>query len=100
MSTLSEIISAGVGDDSAANNAIRTNQLDVLVLNRTLGISLSISLDVTQVTNVSVLVLGSTMLLSVRVEVRTGRSASVGVVTESVDVKAALGIGVMASNVP
>lgn len=102
----------------------------MLVLNATLGVALGIGLDVAQVTNVAGLVRGSTVGLVVRVDweigdvslytvgrfysgsgragflgpgiltVRAGRRAAVGVVTEGVDVEAALGVGVVASDIP
>jgi hypothetical protein len=82
-----------------------------------LSIALSVGLEITQVTNVALLVLGSTVGLVVgvdwqvsassmsisnrlRLTVRSSRCASVGVVTEGVDVHATLGIGVVASDVP
>lgn len=84
--TLAEIIGAGMDNDSAlsdesatilspkmgilsyANDALGTNELDVLVAHGTLGIALAIGLDVAQVTDVTGLVGGSTVRLSVGVD--------------------------------
>jgi hypothetical protein len=51
-----------------ANDAVRSNELDVRVLHGTLGVTLAIGLDVAQVTNVSGFVAGSTVSLAVRVD--------------------------------
>merc|ERR1712159_327700 len=76
---LAEVVSAGVHDNSAADNAVRSDDLDQLVSDRALGIALAISVNVAQVTNVARLVRGGTVGLVVRVEVRTGAGAAVGV---------------------
>lgn len=95
VSTLAKIIGAGVDNNSTlynklacnflfqqdsidlfiwicgltyANNRLRANQLDVLVLDRALGVTLGISSDVAKVTNVAVLVGGSTVGLVVGVD--------------------------------
>lgn len=106
----------------------------MLVLDRALGVALGISGDVSQVTNVAVLIGGSTVGLVVGVDwkpgsqqgrttcgepssgvaarrsgnpeqksgltVRTGRGATVGIVTKGVDVHAALRTSIVASDVP
>lgn len=109
-------------DDSAADDALGTDQLDQLVGGGADGVALAISLDVAKVTNVAVLVGGSTVTLAVRVDcalpsvsapsrsgidvvsgiltVRAGGGAAVGVVTEGVDVHATLSVGVVAADVP
>lgn len=87
-------------DDGAADDALGTDQLDQLVGGGADGVALAISLDVAKVTNVAVLVGGSTVTLAVRVEVRAGGGAAVGVVTEGVDVHATLSVGVVAADVP
>lgn len=47
-----------------AQNALGTDQLDKLVLNGAVGVALSISLEVTKVTNVTVGISGSTVGLA------------------------------------
>lgn len=74
-----------------AENALLANQFDMLVLDRSLSISLRICLEVAQVTDVSVLIFWGTVLLAVWVEVRSSACAAVGVITELVDVHATLG---------
>jgi hypothetical protein len=50
------------------NNALRANQLDMLVRDASLGVTLAIGLEVAQVTNVALFVLGSTVGLVVGVD--------------------------------
>lgn len=60
-----------------ANDGLRADQLDMLVLNATLGVALAIGLDVAQVTNVAGLIGGSTVGLVVRVDCNSARSAHI-----------------------
>lgn len=84
VATLAEVISASVDDQSAlfnvrddhnvdryttggrtyAKNALSTNQLHKLVLLGANGVTLGISLEVTQVTDVTLLILGATVGLA------------------------------------
>lgn len=91
--TLAEIVGAGVDNNSAlnmsrvvskicpprnitetgvsyANDAVGTNQLDKLVGDGALGIALTISLDVAEVTNVTGLIRGRTVSLVEGVDCR------------------------------
>jgi hypothetical protein len=68
VSALAKVVSAGVHNDGAANNALGANQLDQLVSDAALGIALAVSLEVTQVTDVALVVLGSTVGLVVGVD--------------------------------
>lgn len=97
---LAEVVGAGVDNDGSADDAMGANQLDKGVGDRALGISLAIGLQVSEVSNVTSLVRGSTMGLVVRVEVRASGSASVGVITEGVDVESSFGVGIVTSDVP
>lgn len=106
-------------DESTAENALGTDQLDQLVGLGASSVSLGIRLEVAKVTDVTVGVGGSTVGLAVWVDygrlvrdtdidlitrvghtVGTGGGAAVGVVTELVDVEATLGVGVVAGDVP
>ena len=98
--TLAEIVGAGVDNDGSTDDAVRANQLDKRVGDRALSISLAIGLQVSEVSNVTGLVRGSTVGLVVRVEVRTSGSASVGVITEGVDVESSFGVGIVTGDVP
>ena len=120
MSALAQVVGSGVDDNGAlvtvlafqlakstkqvgetyADDALRANQLDELVCDASLRVTLTVGLEVTQVTNVALLILGSTVGLVVGVEMGTGRCAAVCVVAESVDVHAALSVGVVAGDVP
>jgi len=68
---LAEIINAGVDDDSSANDALRSNELDKLVCDRSYSVALSVGLDVSQVTDVTLLISRGTVGLGEWVEVRT-----------------------------
>jgi len=89
-----------VDDNSTADNALWTDQLNKLVLDRALAIALSIGLEVAKVTNVTDLVGRGTVCLAMGVEMRPRRCATVCVVTELVDVHATLSIGIVAGDVP
>lgn len=100
VTTTAEVISASVDDKGTAQNALGTNQLDKLVLHVAGRVTLSIGLEVAQVTNVTVGISGSTVGLAVGVEVGASRGAAVGVVTELVNVESTLSVGVVAGDVP
>ena len=100
VSALAEVISSSVDDNGTANDALGADQLDQLVCDTSLRIALTISLEVAQVTDVALLVLGGTVLLVVGVEMGAGRCAAVCVVTEGVDVHTTLSVGVVAGDVP
>jgi hypothetical protein len=65
---LAKVVGAGVDDDSAAENALGTDQLDELVRDAALGVALSVGLEVAKVTDVALAVGGSTVGLVVRVD--------------------------------
>ena len=114
MAAPSEIVGARVDDNSSlqkacqnpfattiivairthSQNAVGPNQLNDVVLHAALGDSVGIRLDVAQVAGVPDVVRGRAVGLAVRVEVRAGRGAAVGVVAKLVDVHAALGVGI------
>lgn len=100
MATLTQVIGAIVNNDRSADNRVLTKQLHQSVLLGTLGNTLGIGDDVSQVTDVSVVVLWSTVGLGKRVEVGTSGSASVGVVTKSVNVESSQGVGVITGDLP
>ena len=107
-----------------ANHALGADELDEAVGHAALGVALGIRLDVAEVTNVAVLVARGAVRLAVGVDcgraqllrtsgngwnasrtvrahtMRAGRGAAVGVVAKGVDVHAALGIGIVAAQVP
>lgn len=78
-----------------ANDRVLAEQLDKGVLLGTLGNTIGVGGDVTQVTDVTVVVFGSTVFLTKGVEMGTSRGATVGVVTKSVDVEPSQSIGVI-----
>lgn len=57
-------------NNGAAENALRTNQLDELVSDGALSIALAVGLEVAQVTNVTLRVRWSTVSLAVWVDYR------------------------------
>lgn len=100
MSTLAQVVSAVVHNNRSANDAVWSKQLHQDILLSTLGNTGGVSGDVTQVSNVSVVILWSTVLLTEWVEVRTSRSTSVGVVTKSVDVETSQSGGIVTGDFP
>jgi hypothetical protein len=54
--------------DTYANNGVGANQLDLGVLDGALGVTLSIGVDVAEITNVTGLIGGSTVGLAVGVD--------------------------------
>lgn len=100
MATLTQVIGTVVHNNRSTDNGVLTEQLDKGVLLGTLGNTSRIGGDVTQVTNVSGVVLWGTVVLAEWVEVRTSRSTTVGVVTKSVDVETSQSVWLIASDVP
>ena len=86
MTTLAQIILTTVDNNGSAENRVLAKERNESVGLGTLGNTLSVGLDVTEVTNVADLILRSTVGLAKGVEVGASRSATVGVVTELVDV--------------
>lgn len=84
----------------SSKNGIFSQQFDQQVLLGSFSHTLGVGGDVTQVTNVSGVVLRSTVSLLEGVEVRTSRGAPVGVVTKLVDVETSQGIGVVTGDFP
>lgn len=74
------------------------DQLDKAVLDSSLGDTVGVGSDVSEITDVADLVVGSTVGLSEGVEVGAGGRATVGVVAKLVDVHSALGVGVLVLN--
>lgn len=108
-------------DNGAAENALGADQLDKLVRDRALGVTLAVSLEVAKVTDVTLRVRRGSVGLAVRVDyanqscvliihlfsimgcvltVRAGRGAAVGVVAVGVNVHTALSVGIVAGDVP
>ena len=68
MATLAEVVSAGVHDDGTAEDALWANKLDELVRHGTLGVALTIGLEVAKVTDVALAVGRCAVLLAVGVD--------------------------------
>jgi len=68
VASLSEIVGASVDDNGAAENAVWTDQLDELVSDGALSVALTVGLEVAQVTNVTLGVGWSAVLLAVWVD--------------------------------
>ena len=68
MSTLAEVVSSSVNDNSAANDALGANQLDQLVCGAALSVALAVGLEVAQVTDVALVVFGRAVRLVVGVD--------------------------------
>ena len=68
MATLAEVVGASVYDDGATQHALRPDQLDKLVADGALGVALAVGLEVAQVADVAIAVLGCAVLLAVGVD--------------------------------
>lgn len=99
VSALAQVIRAGMHDDRPAQDALRSDQLDQLVRDGPLGVALAVGFEVAEVADVAFAVGGGAVGFGERVEVGSSACAAVGVVTELVDVHAALGRGVVAADV-
>lgn len=71
VTTTAKVVSTGVDDEGTAENALSTEQLHELVFLGANGVTLSVGLEVAQVTNVTLGVLGSTVGLAVGVDCST-----------------------------
>lgn len=127
VSALAQIVRASVHDDSPTQHALGTDQLDLLVRDGALRVALAVRLEVAEVADVAFAVRGGAVGLRERVDwvaekavsagrrlriessmgggeggvltVRSSACAAIGVVTELVDVHAALGRGIVARDV-
>lgn len=63
VATLAKVVGAGVDDHSAADDALRADQLDELVRLRALCVALAVSLEVPEVSDVAVAVLWCAVFL-------------------------------------
>ena len=68
VSALAEVVSSSVNDNGATNDALGANQLDQLVRGAALSVALAIGLEVTQVTDVALVVFGRAVRLVVGVD--------------------------------
>ena len=100
MAALTQVISAVVNHDRSTEHRLGAKQLDEQVLLGTFGNTLGVRDNVSQVTNVSLVVLWGAVVLGERVEVGAGGSAAVGVVTKGVDVETSQGVGIVSGDLP
>lgn len=100
LASLTVVIGTVVHNNRSAKNAVGTNQLHPGILLGSLSNTVRVGGDVSQVSNVSLVVLGSTVLVAKWVEMRASRSTTVGVVTKSVDVETSQGIWIVTSDLP
>ena len=68
VAALAEVVSAGMHNNGASEDALRADQLDELVAHRTLCVALAIGLEVAQVADVAVAVVGRAVLLAVGID--------------------------------
>lgn len=93
VSTLAKIIGIGVHDNGASDDAVGAEERNLGVGDFDLGGAVAGGLNVAQIAQVTILVDGSAMLLAIRIEVRSGRHAAIGVVTELVHVESVQTLG-------
>lgn len=70
MAALAKVVGASMDDDRSTDNALGPNQLDQLIGDGTLGISLAVRLEITQVAHVADIVGGSAVFLAEWVDCR------------------------------
>jgi len=87
VTTLAQIINISVDHEGAADNREITRQLNQLISDRALSDSISVGLDIAQITDMSLLIALSTMGLTVGVVVGTSAHATIGKVSKLMDVK-------------
>lgn len=100
MAALAQVIGGIVNDNGSTDDGVLTEQLDQVVLLGALGNTVGVGGDVTQVTDVSLVVLWGTVVLTGRVEVRTSGSTTVGVVTKGVDVETSQSVSAVTGDLP
>jgi len=85
---LSQVIDIFVDDEGSSNNVCNAGlKRDERVLNTDTSYSIRTSLNVSKVTDVPFVMLRTSMFLSMRIEVRTGRCASIGSITKFVNME-------------
>jgi hypothetical protein len=92
--SLAQVIGTSVNDDGSTDDGVRADERKVRVADLNLGNTGGVGLEITQVTDVPDFSSSVTVGGTGRVEVRTSGGATVGVVTELVDVETSLGVGV------
>lgn len=84
----SQVVHVGVHHQRAADNVVRAAQLDLLVDQLHLADAVGARLNVAQVADVARLRRGTAVRLALRIEMRSGGNAAVGVVAKLVHVEA------------
>lgn len=100
LASLTVVVGTVVHNNRSTKNAVGTNQLHPGILLGTLGNTVRVSRNVTQISNVSLVILRGTVVVTKWVEVRTSGSTTVGVVTKSVNVETSQGIWIVTSDLP
>lgn len=98
--TFTVIIGTSVDDNRSTEDWVFTNQFDKQVLLGTFGNTLGVGWDITQVTDVSLVIFWCTVCFAEWVKVRTSRGTTVGVVTKGVDVETSQCVWVVTFNFP
>jgi len=98
--TFSEIVSVGMDHDTASDNSEFTLELDQMVFESSLGVTLSIDYDVSHITYVSVFIGWSTMVLTMRVVVGSGRHATVREICFFVDMESMFTLSTASLKIP
>jgi len=93
VATLAEIIGIGVDHNGAPYDAVGAEQRDLRIGDVDLRGTVAARLNVAQISQVTILVGGSSVLLAIGVEVRSGRHAAVGVVPKLMNVESVKALG-------
>jgi hypothetical protein len=100
MTALAQVVGAVVDHNGSPENGVGPNQLDQQVLLGALGNAGGVGAHVSHVAHMSLVGFRRTVGLGERVEVGTGRSAAVGVITKLVDVETPLGVRIVTLDLP
>ncbi|EER35420.1 superoxide dismutase [Candida tropicalis MYA-3404] len=95
--TFTIVIFTSMNNNGSTKDVVNFNQG---VFDLTFSNTIGISGNVTQVTNVTDVISWTTVFFTFRVEVRTSRSTTIGVVTELMDVETSQGIWIVTRNFP
>lgn len=92
MATTAQIILVRLDDNGSAYYRVGSNQLHLSILDVEHGNAILPSLNISQITNHSLLIIRSTVVSAKGVEDASSRSESLGKITEDVDVKSVLAL--------
>jgi hypothetical protein len=82
MTSSSEVIFIFMDDDRSSDHRMLTDERHEMIGDGHIDLTRRIGLDITEITGVTILIIRSTVSLTERIEMRTGRRAAIGQITE------------------